>query len=169
MDGDNMKKIPLKNYIALGLIFILTVGILIYFVNFYNSKKEYENSTNDRMNFLKEITTSDFNNYITENLDFILYTSNSENQDIVKVEKTLKNKLGKKEYINQMIYLNLKNTSINFMETLKQYFSENLKSTDYKEIPNVLIVQDGLIIQTLYVDINTTALDIIKFIEKNYD
>lgn len=169
MDGDYMKKIPLKNYIALGFIFILTIGILLYLVNFYNSKKEYENSTNDRMNFLKEITADDFNNYITENLDFILYTSNSEDENIIKLEKNLKNKLIKKEYINQMIYLNLKNAPIDLMETLNNHFSETLKLDEHSSIPNVLIVQDGLIIQTLYVDINTTALDIIKFIEKNYD
>lgn len=164
-----MKKIPLKNYLVLIFISIITILLIIYLVNIYNSKKEYENSTNDRMNFIKEITTEDFDNYLRENPDFIIYSSNSESEDIISLEKKLRNKLIKKDYIKQMVYLNLKNTPIDFIETLKEHTVDPLKTNGYNGIPNVLVVEDGYITKILYIDNNSSVEDIIKFIENNYD
>ena len=68
-----MKTIPFKNYVILSVIFIVTLGLLFYFINNYNLKEEYLSSTNVRLAFLKEINESDLDNYVSENPEFILY------------------------------------------------------------------------------------------------
>jgi len=159
----------MKNYLILTFICLLTICILLYLVNVYNSKKEYENSTNERMNFLKEITYEDFDNYIRENPDFILYISNSEDTEIVKLENSLKNSIIKKEYSDDMIYLNSKNLPVDFFETIKKYFSVNLNLNEYSSIPNLLIVKEGTIEEIFYINSSTTISSIIDGIKTYYD
>lgn len=169
MDGEDMKKIPLKNYILLFVILLITIGIMLYLVKIYNSKKEYENTTNVRMNFLKEITADDFENYIKENPEIILYISNSDNKSFEELEKSLKKNLVKKEYVSDMIYLNAKNASSNFADILTNYYSPSLKLITYSSIPNILLIQEGTITKVFYITDSTTKDDVIEFIEQFYD
>ena len=76
-DGEYMRKIPMKNYIILLAITIVTILLVVYLVNLYQTKKDYENNVNHRMTFLKEIKVEDFDNYITENPEGFIYLSNS--------------------------------------------------------------------------------------------
>jgi len=162
------RNIPLKNYIVLLLIIFLTIVLLVYLTNVYNKKRDYDESKNIRMSFLKIMQEDDFENFITENQEFVLYISNSDNQNIVDFEKDMKKLVIKKGYDKEMIYLNSKNLSDKFIETIKNYFSDSLKKENIKLLPNVLIIKNGKISNILYVSSITNAQDVIDCIEKTF-
>lgn len=162
------RNIPLKNYIILLLIIFLTIVLLVYLTNIYNKKRDYDESKNIRMSFLKIMQEDDFKNFITENQEFVLYISNSDNQNIADFEKDMKKLVIKKGYDKEMIYLNSKNLSDKFIETIKNYFSDSLKKENIKLLPNVLIIKNGKISSILYVSSITNAQDVIDCMEKTF-
>lgn len=164
-----MRKIPTKNYLILFFITIISILIVVYLVNVYKSKQDYNNDVNHRMSFLREIYADDFTNYITENIDGIIYISNSSDNSLIKLEKQLKKDIIKREYTQDIVYINSKNLAINFGDTLNKYYSDTVKLTEHSSIPNVLIVKDGLIQRTLYITSETTEKQIIDFMELYYN
>lgn len=103
-----MRKIPTKNYLILFFITIISILIVVYLVNVYKSKQDYNNDVNHRMSFLREIYADDFTNYITENIDGIIYISNSSDNSLIKLEKQLKKDIIKREYTQDIVYINSK-------------------------------------------------------------
>lgn len=164
-----MRKIPMKNYIILLFVAVATGLIVTYLVNLYKSKQDYDNDTNHRMSFLREIYADDFNNYITENIEGIIYISNSSDDALQNIEKQLKKDIQKREYTQDIVYINSKNLAVNFGDTLNKYYSDTVKLTEHSSIPNVLIVKDGLIQRTLYITSETTEDQIIDFMELYYN
>lgn len=163
-----MRNIPLKNYVFLFLIAVGTFLCVTYLKNVYQLKQDYENNTHTRMGFLKQIHESDFENYITENLDFILYISDNNTNELQELEEELKVKLTKLEYKDDMIYLNSKNSSNNFLVELKKHFSNSLKLTEITELPNILIVKEGKIVQVMNLTSETTSKEVLTFIRDGF-
>lgn len=168
-DGEYMRKIPMKNYIILLAITIVTILLVVYLVNLYQTKKDYENNVNHRMIFLKEIKVEDFDNYITENPEGFIYLSNSSKEELKDIENKLKEELPKKEYIDQIVYLNLKNAPDNFIDTIKKYYSATMKLNENDIIPNIIIMENGQITHKLNINNKTNIKEIFKFLERNYD
>lgn len=163
-----MKQVPLKNYILFAIVSIASVLLVLYLKNIYESKKEYENSTNMTMGFLKEIHEDDFDNYITENSEFILYMSDSDDKNLIDFEKDLKKKIKKMEYSKDMVYLNLKNISSNFLLKFEKHLSENLKNINLESIPNVVITKEGKIQNYYFINEETNTTDVIIFITNEF-
>lgn len=158
-----MRVVPFKNYVILGIIFILTLGLLFYFVNIYNLKEEYLSSTNVRLAFLKEITESDLNDYVSENSEFILYISNSENSEYVGLENKLK-KYRKEDYMENVIYLNSKDISDNFINELNKYSDKKINN-----LPNIIVFDENKIIDVMYFNEETKVDNIISKFSEYYD
>ena len=67
-----MRKIPLKNYIILGIIIVVSVFAVLYFNQLYKNTK---NSDTILYDFIKEVKPYELDNYIIENPNFIMYIS----------------------------------------------------------------------------------------------
>ena len=154
-----MRKIPLKNYFILALIIILSGIIVIYIANMYRNKKDYENE--DTMSFLKEIYAKDFENFIIENPDSIVYINNSFDETLTL---ELKKYIIERDYIQDIIYIDLNKINVDFVNVLKKY-----SSLIDDKIPNVLIIKSGKIINTFYIEDDTTPLQIINFMGLYYN
>ena len=159
-----MRQIPKRNYVIYLLVCILTITLLIWWVNSYNNIKIYRDSTNERMNFLKEIKETELVNYLGENTDYAMYLSNSEENDFADLENSLRKKLVKKDYISNIIYVNTRDLSVDFLSIINGKYQTNLTS-----LPNLIVVNDGKIVSTYYISSNTEAKDIIKVLEEYYD
>ena len=158
-----MKTIPFKNYVILSVIFIVTLGLLFYFINIYNLKEEYLSSTNVRLAFLKEINESDLDNYVSENPEFILYISNSDDDKYKNLENKLK-KYRKEDYMENVIYLNSKELKNNFVDKLNKYTSDKMDN-----IPNLLVFSEGKIIKIMYFTEDTNVDSLISIFGEYYD
>lgn len=154
-----MRKIPLKNYFILAAIIILSGIIVIYIANIYRNKKDYEKE--NTMSFLKEIYAKDFENFIIENPDSIVYISDASNETL---ELELKKYIIEKDYIQDIVYVDTNKINIDFVNTLKKY-----SSLIDDKIPNVLIIKSGKIINIFYVEEDTTPSQIIEFMGLYYN
>lgn len=161
-----MKKIPLSNYIKALSLILFTIILIILMVNYYNSKKEYEDSMNITMSFLKTVDSSNIEEYLIENHDVIMYISNSEAANLKEYEETLKKLIIKKELEKNIIYFDTKDLSDEYMkEFLQNYAVDNLKNVNIIE-PNLFVFENGKIDTILYKDVQVLrATDIVYIAE----
>lgn len=154
-----MRKIPLKNYFILAAIIILSGIIVIYIANMYRNKKDYEKE--DTMSFLKEIYAKDFENFIIENPDSIVYINNTFDESLTL---ELKKYIIERDYIQDIVYIDTDKINIDFVNVLKKY-----SSLIDDKLPNVLIIKGGKIINMLYIEEDTTPSQIIEFMGLYYN
>lgn len=159
MEGENMRKIPLKNYFILAAVIILSGIVVIYVANMYKNKKDYEKE--NTMSFLKEIYAKDFENFVIENPDSIVYISDASDETL---EVELKNYIIEKDYIQDIVYIDANKINIDFVNILKKY-----SSLISNKIPNVLIIKGSKIINIFYAEEDTTASQIIDFMGLYYN
>ena len=84
---DNLREIPLKNYLYLLLILIISTLFLIYIYAWYETYNESKLYTGIMNNYLTVINYNELDNYIIENKDAIIYVSVLGNEDINKFEE----------------------------------------------------------------------------------
>lgn len=154
-----MRKIPLKNYFILAAIIILSGIIVIYIANMYRNKKDYEKE--DTMSFLREIYAKDFENFIIENPDSIVYINNTFDESLTL---ELKKYIIERDYIQDIVYIDTNKINIDFVNVLKKY-----SSLIDDKLPNVLIIKGGKIINMLYIEEDTTPSQIIEFMGLYYN
>ena len=161
-----MKKIPLSNYIKTLCLILFTVILTIFMANYYNSRKEYEDSMNITMSFLKTIDSSNVEEYLIENHDVIMYISDSSNENFKEYEETLKKLIIKKELEKNIIYFDTKDLSDEYLkEFLQNYAVDNLKDVNIIE-PNLFVFENGKIATILYKDKQVLrATDIVYIVE----
>jgi len=161
-----MRKIPLKNYFILALVVILSGIIVFALATTYTNKKRYDEKENHVLSFLKEIYINDFENFIIENPDIIIYTSDSDNYKMKKLEKKLKRHIIERNYEQDIIYVDVTNSKAPFINVLNKYLSNENKLNG---IPNILIVKDGKINNVMYMNDDTTVIQMIDFMELYYN
>lgn len=158
-----MRKIPLKNYIILFFICIITIALTIYLRNLYLNKKQYENNSNSRMGFLQTIKEEELNTFITENRDFVLYISNADDNRLKDYEISLKEKIIVNDYTKEMVYLNTESID---NEVFNQYTDNKF---EIESIPAILVINDGKIVSVMYPEKTDYSVEeTIKFIGNNY-
>ena len=81
------KKIPLKNYIIIALIFLVTIGLTIYLCKCYGVYNESKKEIPVIRGTLSEITSDDFEHYILENQSTKVYMCTASNQTCRNFEK----------------------------------------------------------------------------------
>ena len=78
------KEIPLKNYILLSIVLILTIVVVIYFFLWKNTYEKSKLQTPILDDYLLVINYNELNNYLVENKDAIIYVSKLKENNIVK-------------------------------------------------------------------------------------
>ena len=101
------KNIPLKNYIILAVVLILSIILVIYFYMWYNAYEESKLNTMIMDKYLQVINYNELNNYLVENKDAVIYSSVLEDQKIRDFEKKFKNIIIKNSLNNDILYLDL--------------------------------------------------------------
>lgn len=150
-----MKKIPFKNYIYVFFIIIITILVVFKLMDIYNK--------NNKIDFITEVKEQDLQQFVLEKNDVFIYFSKSNNK---KIEQELKKYLDNNEIKNDIIYVDLNNTSKDIETKINNNFKE-ISSTNYISIknPTILYIADGKINDVL-IEINNID-DIKQFIERN--
>lgn len=155
------KKIPLKNYVILILLTVLTLSLVFVLSNKYKS-----NFSEDRMTFVTEIKENDINEYVLEGNDLIIYMSNSKNNKIAKFEEKLKEYTEKNELKDKYMYLDLNEVSDNFdNEFYVNYFNESFNGNFEIKEPTLVIIKDKKIVD--YKTELKTIEEVKRFFERN--
>lgn len=159
--------VPFRNYVLLLFIFAITGLIFWLLVEPFKEDEKQESEFTDK---LEKLDYGSFGEFITERQEIIVYlTDFSEKTDEFEIhlEKIVK----EKELTSDVVYVNTKElVGDELLEIKNNYFSDKLKSSkvELNVIPNLLLFEDGKIIDVLYkVETNYLESEIVVFLE-NY-
>lgn len=132
-----MKKIPLKNYVILGILLISSVIIVLIINNWLSSLNEQEKEKSIVAEIIHEIKTDDIDDYMLENPDFIIYMASRDNCTNIKFEKKFKKFLIDNDLEKGTVFINLDEIdSKTYSQFIKKYYGV-LQSSSRKIIRGI--------------------------------
>lgn len=136
------KEIPLKNYILLSIVLILTIVVVIYFFLWKNTYEKSKLQTPILDEYLLVINYNELNNYLVENKDAIIYVSKLNNENIRLFENKFKNIINKNNLNNKILYLDLTEElkENNIVKEINKKYGKEMT-----EVPTIVIIKDGKI------------------------
>ena len=146
-----------KNYIYLLILLIVTIGLTLLLSFLY---KQDEVKTSYSYQKLNRITSDEFEGYMLEQSDVIIYVSDKTNLSYNKFEKKLINKLEEINLIKNVIYIDKSDMD----ESLQKKLSENYSyKYNEEELPVVIVINDGAFVEGVKVDNNLDVETIINY------
>ncbi len=156
------KNIPLKNYITLAVIILVTIILCVYF---YMWHLAYEDSklNNPMMNkYLQVINYNELDNYISENKNAYVYVSVLENEKIRNFELSFKNMIKEYSLKNDMLYLNLTEVYNNQKQLNEAKAKYNINDNYISDVPCIVVFKNGEIEDIYNIKSHNYNLDLIK-------
>lgn len=142
------RKVGIKNYLILTLIFIIATIITLYLCNVYNVYEESKRQIPVIRGTLSEITSEELEHYISENPTIMMYICTASNETCRNYEQSLKKYIVREELQEAMVYLNLtEEENQNFSEQFNEKYSVSLKLKD--NYPALIIFEDGKVTHLL--------------------
>ncbi len=130
------KEIPMKNYILLSIVLILTIVVVTYIFMLFSTKEKNKLEAPILDQYIMTINYNELDNYIVENKDAIIYTSILNNIEIRTFENKFKNIIQKHDINNNILYLDLTKDQSKIKELELKYSKEIT-------MPSLLKFQDG--------------------------
>lgn len=143
---DELRVIPKKNYIILGIVILVSLLIIYYFYMWVSAYKDAKENVSVLDNYMNVINYNELDNYIVENPDSVIYVSVVDDTQINKFDKKLANSIKNNDFNKDVLYMNItetiKDASIK-REMIEKY---SLKYADITDIPNIIVFEDGKLI-----------------------
>ena len=143
MNKEELRVIPKKNYIILGIVILITLLLLYYFYMWVDAYNETKLNRPILDKYLEVINYNELEDYLIENPDTIIYVSVLENSEIRDFEKQFKNSLRKKEIDKDILYMdvtNIINDKIIVKEMREKYM---LNSSSIFDVPVLAVFEDS--------------------------
>lgn len=162
-----MKEIPIKNYIVLLIIIVLSVVSVFYVRSWYITNKEYYSRNSVIKDVAREINIDEISNYTLESPKFILYVSSGGDLDIKDFENNFKKLIKRLDIEDDIIYLNMDNVYDDIYSRLNS-FSKNEKvgSLIINSTSSLYVFEDGNIVGVLNNINNYSDKNIESFMKK---
>lgn len=160
------REIPLKNYIILLITIIATTLLCLYIAQWYKKAEENNIEQGILAKELPQVTVEEFQNYVTENPNIMLYVSISTDENMKRFEKNIYDFITEENIRNHFVYMDASKIDQNALEKILQSKS-NTSKNNYNNIPNIYVFKDGKIEDMLYT--NSPSLhskEAIRFIKK---
>ncbi len=158
------KEIPLKNYILLSIVLILTIVVVIYFFLWKNTYEKNKLQTPILDDYLLVINYNELNNYLVENKDAIIYVSKLNDESIRLFENKFKNIINKNNLNNKILYLDLTEElkENNIVKEINKKYGKEMT-----EVPTIVIIKDGKISSSYNIKENKYNIKLLeKYLEK---
>ena len=158
------KEIPLKNYILLSVVLILTIVVVIYFFLWKNTYEKSKLQTPILDDYLLVINYNELNNYLVENKDAIIYVSKLNDESIRLFENKFKNIINKNNLNNKILYLDLTEElkENNIVKEINKKYGKEMT-----EVPTIVIIKDGKISSSYNIKENKYNIKLLeKYLEK---
>lgn len=158
------KEIPLKNYILLSIVLILTIVVVIYFFLWKNTYEKSKLQTPILDDYLLVINYNELNNYLVENKDAIIYVSKLNDESIRLFENKFKNIINKNNLNNKILYLDLTEElkENNIVKEINKKYGKEMT-----EVSTIVIIKDGKISSSYNIKENKYNIKLLeKYLEK---
>jgi hypothetical protein len=163
-----MKKrtVPTKNYFILLLLLVGVVLSCMYITSWFRINQKQNLPKGVMASYLKELKIEEIADYVVENPSFILYVSESNDENITVVENKIKKYIEKQNISSNFVYLDVKDLDKEIIINELSKFGET-KEHVFEISPNIYYIKDGEISNILYHnERNFNSKEAIKFIEK---
>lgn len=153
---NELREIPKKNYILVGIISVVTIFALVYFTFWYKNNKKYYDTESILSGYLAEIQEEgiidNLTNYLIDNPNILLYMSFGNDSSTKEFENEFKDLINKHNIISEFIYIDLNLiTDKNFVSDMKStFFSDKLKNISLEKQSNLLLFENGKVANVLY-------------------
>ncbi|MBQ2639942.1 MAG: hypothetical protein IJF92_04175 [Bacilli bacterium] len=142
------KNIPIKNYVILGIIFLISIILVIYLCRCYKVYDESQRETPIVRGHLSEITENEIDSYLVENPSTVFYMCTASDFTCRNYEKDFIKLIDEKNLSNSIIYVNLSNADIDtFVDNFNKNHKYKVKLT--KEYPALIVFDESKIISIL--------------------
>lgn len=138
------RKIPLKNYIYMLLIIVLSIAILYYLYLWFIEYNKEQQRNSVIASTMQVININELNTYLIENKNAIIYISTTNNNDIRKYEKKLEKLIKKENITNTMLYMDVTSK----LNKSNQFELENKKIS----VPAFLVYEDSNLVEVYEID-----------------
>lgn len=158
------KEIPLKNYILLSIVLILTIVVVINLFLWKNTYEKNKLQTPILDDYLLVINYNELNNYLVENKDAIIYVSKLNDESIRLFENKFKNIINKNNLNNKILYLDLTEElkENNIVKEINKKYGKEMT-----EVPTIVIIKDGKISSSYNIKENNYNIKLLeKYLEK---
>lgn len=160
------KKNITQNYILLVLISVLSIFVSWYAFDKYKDNVEQENY--DLSDVISLINYEELGNYVTDNPSVIIYTTDT-TKDFASFEEKFANYIKKNNLNTNILYMDMSLLDNNALAQIKaNYYSENVNKSSLEVYPNILIVENGKVVDALYETKTDISLNDVKKIIKEY-
>ena len=137
-------KIPVKNYFILAFIFLIGIGLTIYFCKWYEVIDTEKKQTPVIRGVIPEISSQELDNFVLENPTTVLYLCTSDNMKCRNFEKDFKKYIIKESMENYIVYVNLTNINqVKFVKDFNNNYEYKTKLTP--NYPALIYFNDGKI------------------------
>lgn len=141
------RKIPLKNYILLGVVIIVSLFLLYYFYLWYMAYEESKLSKPIMDRYMQVINYNEMDSYIAENKKAIVYVSVLENEEIRNFEIKFNKAINELGFKNKMLYLDLTYITydpVTYNEAVSKYSVNGKNIANY---PCVMLFLEGKLVE----------------------
>lgn len=136
-------KSSVKNYILLVILFSGCICLVLYLCNLYQVYDQYQKETPVIRGAIQEIVPDDLEHYVLDNPMALIYICTSYQDECRTFEKDFKKYLSKREWNNEIVYLNLSDSNQDEFVALfnsKYPYKKTKLTTDY---PAFVLFEDG--------------------------
>ena len=149
MKNEELRIIPKKNYIILGIIILVTLCLLYYFYMWFDAYNETKLGKPILSKYMEVINYNEIDNYIVENPNTIIYVSILEDENIRKFEKKVKNSYKNNDINAEILYLDMTKDIMNNQILQEIDYKYSLNSLSMKDVPCVIVIENG-VLDTIY-------------------
>ena len=87
-----------KNYLILGVIYVVVIILVLYLASWYTTYKNYQQEIPVLKDTLLEVKTDELGHYLQENPDAILYLCTASDSECREFETSIKKALQNNDY-----------------------------------------------------------------------
>jgi len=144
---EELKKIPVKNYIIVVIIFTISVVLAFFLRNWYISYQDYQKTIPVLEGVISEVRYNEIDNYIGDNQSVIIYIGVAEDDDCRELEKDLKKVIEKRHLKDKIVYFNI--SDVADKELLLKEFNDKYSLGDkIYAYPAIVLIEEGKIIDS---------------------
>ena len=152
-----MKQVQRKNYYILIVLIVVTILLTLSLASVYKNRDKLVSSF---YNYANKITSNEFDEYITESSDLIIYISDKYDLTNESFEKKFQKKLDDLNLKEKLIYIDKKELNKIFLDKLKKEYQISI---DKNKLPTIIIIIDKKVIKSIYITSKSDVNSIIEY------
>ena len=146
-----------KNYIYLIILILCTIFLTLFLSSLYRKETVQVSYAYESLN---KITSTEFEEYLLENPDAIIYIGDKPNIKNNKIEKKIINKIIKLNLLEKAIYIEREDIVNSFEKILKEKYNYTYEE---KNFPIMLLIVDGELSQKTLINKQTNINNVIDY------